>query len=166
MWEQCQISRSLCQFLACRQQGFAVSRTTGPLLALGLLALLGCGPRSDRLAITGRVTLNSAPLDGGSIRFTSLKSQKALASGAMVQNGEYKIPQEKGLTPGTYHVEISAPDTSAAPIMIRATPGGPGIPTQPERIPPEYNVDSKKTIQVTADGDNHFEFDIASRPKK
>ena len=166
MREKRQIPGPTQQVVDWRQQGFAVPCTTiGPFLALGLLALLGCGPRSDRLAISGSVKLDGTPLDGGSIRFTSLSAEKKLASGAMVQNGEYNIPQEKGLTPGTYHVEISAPDNAAPPIMVRATPGGPGIPTQPERIPPEYNVDSKQTIEVTADGDNHFDFDIVSRRK-
>jgi hypothetical protein len=129
------------------------------LAAIGLLALAGCGPRSDRLAVSGTVTLNGEPLSGGSIHFTSLGEQK-LASGAMIENGEYHIPQEKGLLPGEYHLEISAPDTDSPPVMIG------GSPTAPELIPPEYNVDSKKTIQVTTDGDNHFEFEIAVRPAR
>lgn len=133
------------------------------LFAAGLLSLPSCGPRSDRLQITGKVSLDGVPLDGGTIRFTSLAGQKLLASGAVVQKGEYRIPAEKGLSPGSYHVEITAPDSSAPRVMVRATPGGPGIPVAPERVPAEYNVDSKKTIEVTADGDNHFVFDILSR---
>ena len=135
-------------------------------LAMTLLPCAGCGPRSDRLEINGEVTLDGAPLSGGSIRFTSLDTEKIVASGAMVENGKFQIPQEKGLTPGKYHLEINAPDNDAPPIIVRATPGGPGIPTQPERIPPEYNDNSDKKIEVTADGDNHFVFDIVSRPTK
>ena len=78
-----------------------------PLIAMGLFAIAGCGPRSDRLAISGKVLLNGEPLSGGSIHFTSL-GEKKLTSGAMIENGEYHIPQEKGLLPGDYHLEISA----------------------------------------------------------
>src|SRR6476660_5436488 len=53
---------------------------------LVLLSFVGCGPRSDRLAISGKVTLNGAPLDLGSIRFSSIKSEKLYASGAMVKD--------------------------------------------------------------------------------
>jgi hypothetical protein len=132
--------------------------------ALGLMVLAGCGPRSDRLEISGNVTLDGAPLDGGSIRFTSL-GEKIIASGALIQQGEYHIKQEKGLTVGTYHVEITAPDVNAQPVMVPVG-GGRSMPVQPERIPPEYNVKSKQTIEVSLDGDNHFVFDIVTRPSK
>ena len=85
-----------------------------------------------------------------------------MASGAMINNGAYHIPREKGLLPGTYHLEINAPDNAGPPVMARNTPGGPGIPVAAERIPPEYNINSNKTIEVTTDGDNHFVFDIVS----
>jgi hypothetical protein len=133
---------------------------------IAILLIVGCGPHSDRLEISGEVTLDGQPLSGGSIRFTSLDREKVAASGAMVENGQFLIPQEKGLTPGKYHLEINAPDNDAAPIIVRGEPGGPGIPTQPERIPPEYNTSSNKTIEVTADGDNHFVFHIMSQPAK
>ena len=89
-----------------------------------------------------------------------------MAAGAMIQGGAYRIPQEKGLLPGAYHLEITAPDANARPVMVRATPGGPGISVAPERIPPEYNLKSDKTVDVTADGPNHFDFDITSKAAK
>jgi hypothetical protein len=136
------------------------------MTVIALVACPGCGPRSDRLAISGEVTFDGAPLDGGSIRFTSVGSEKVFASGALIEDGEYYIPQEKGLPPGTYHLEISAPDTTAPPVMARATPGGPGVPVAVERIPPDFNINSKHQVKVTQDGDNHFVFEIVSQPKK
>ena len=136
-------------------------------LTITVVVLSGCGPQSDRLAISGKITLNGAPLDSGSIRFTSVAGQKLFASGAVVENGEFDIPQEKGLPPGTYQLEISARDTNAPPVVYRGAPGEPPLPpTAPERIPPEYNTNSKHTIEVTADGDNHFVFDIVNQPVK
>ena len=136
------------------------------LLITGLVLLSGCGPRSDRLAITGNVTLDGAPLDGGVIRFDLVDGEKIFASGAMIIQGEYNIPQEKGLPPGTYQVAINAPDTTAPLVSYPSAPGEPAAPpTAPERIPPEYNVNSKHTIEVTEDGDNRFVFDILTRAK-
>jgi len=128
---------------------------------LVLLSFVGCGPRSDRLAISGKVTLNGAPLDLGSIRFSSIKSEKLYASGAMVKDGEFHIPQSKGLPPGTYRVEINSPDTKAPLVVYRPAPGEPpAAPAAPERIPPEYNTNSKQTVEVSASKNNDFTFDI------
>lgn len=127
----------------------------------------GCGPRSDRLAIHGKVTLDGTALDNGSIRFSTAGGGKLFSSGAMIKDGVYDIPQEKGLPAGKYRVEISSPDTKAKPIVIRSAPGEPQAPPMaPERIPAEYNVNSTKTIDVDAAKDNEFNFDIASRPAK
>jgi len=132
-----------------------------------LILFSGCGPRSDRLAVSGNVTLDGAPLDQGSIRLTSTGTGKLFASGAMIQNGEFHVPQEKGLPPGTYRIEISSPNTAAPLVVYKSAPGEPALPpTAPERIPAEYNSNSKHTVDVTAGGDNHFKFEIVSRPAR
>jgi hypothetical protein len=136
------------------------------LLSIGMLVMLtGCGPHSDRLAVRGKVTLNGEPLDGGSIQFTSL-GEKKMNGGAMVNGGSYSISQDKGLLPGNYHVEINAPDNAAKPIVYRSSPDSPGVVTQPDRVPAEYNVNSKKSVEVKPDGDNHFDFDIQGKGTK
>jgi hypothetical protein len=135
------------------------------LLVVGTCISIGCGPHTDRLAVSGKVTLNGEPLDGGSIQFTSL-GEKKMNGGAMINGGQYNIPQEKGLLPGTYHLEIYAPDNAAKPILYRSSPDSPGVMTQPERVPPEYNISSKKTIEVKPGGDNRFDFDIQGKGTK
>jgi hypothetical protein len=135
------------------------------LAALVVIAT-GCGQRGDRLAVSGIVTLDGAPLHSGSIRFTSKGGETLVASGAMIQDGAYHVPQEKGLLPGTYHVEINSPDREAPTVMARATPGGPGIPVAPDRIPAEYNSSSTKTIEVTPEGENEFDFNIDAKLAK
>lgn len=128
-------------------------------------ALVGCGAKTDRLPVSGTVALNGVPLDTGSIRFSST-GEKLVASGSVIVDGEFSIPAEKGLPPGTYRLEITSPDNNSPPVVYRDASGGPGIPTQPERIPPEFNMNSQKTVDVTTDGDNHFEFAIQSQAKK
>jgi hypothetical protein len=131
-------------------------------LAISVGILSGCGPKSDRLAINGTVTLDGAPLDSGSIRFASAPGEKLSSAGALIQEGAYHVPQEKGLLPGTYTVEISSLDTKAPPILDRAT----GMKVAPERIPENYNINTQQTIQVTADGDNEFKFPIVTKTGK
>jgi len=136
------------------------------VLVVALVMLNGCGPHSDRRAVSGKVTLNGTPLDGGSIRLVSVGGQKQMASGAMINGGTYMIPQEKGLVPGKYHLEIYAPDNKSKPVFVKTSPDGQGVMTQPERIPAEYNVESTKVVDVTADGNNQFNFEIVTKPGK
>ncbi len=141
--------------------------TSFGVLTVGLVLVAGCGPRSDRLAVSGNVTLDGAPLDAGSIRFTSTSLEKLVASGATIAKGEYAVPQEKGLLPGTYLVEISSPDASGELVVHPSAPGEPTLPpTARERIPAEYNSNSKQSVEVTADGENHFDFNIQTRAAK
>jgi hypothetical protein len=133
------------------------------LALLGVsLVLAGCGAHTDRLPVSGKITLDGAPIDGGAIRFSST-GEKLIASGAAVNGGQYSIPAEKGLPPGTYRIEISAPDTSGKMIAARAPDGKPAGMAPAERVPDEYNSDSKKTVEVVAAGDNHFDFDIVTK---
>jgi len=136
------------------------------MVVAGLQVLVGCEPSSDRLQVSGEITLDGFPLDDGAIRFTSQGGEKQFASGAMIEKGQYFIPQEKGLPPGKYRVEISAVDESVPPALYRAAPGEPAMLTQPERIPPEYNVESRHTVEVAADNENHFVFKIQSRAEQ
>lgn len=142
-----------------------MSRAVVLIVAGVLLAAAGCGPASDRLPISGEVTLDGAPLDSGSIHLTSKGGERLAATGASIVNGEFQIPQEKGLPPGTYFVEISAPDTAAPLVSYQAGPGQPRLPpTAPERVPAAYNAN--RTIEVTVDADNHFKFEIDRRRAK
>lgn len=138
-------------------------RLASTLACATLVGLVGCSPTSDRLSLSGSVSLNATPLDRGSIRFSSSEGQKLVATGALIRDGHYHVPQEKGLPPGRYRVEISSPDVSAPPVLVRDGPGTAGIPAAPERVPPQYNVNSQQSIEVSADGDNRFDFDIVAK---
>lgn len=133
---------------------------------LALMMTVGCGRTSDRLAVSGTVTLDGAPLDSGSIRFDSSEGQKVIATGSLIKDGEYYVSQEKGLPPGRYRVQITSPDENAPPVMMPATASGPSYPVSPDRIPPEYNVKSNVMVEVTADGDNEFDFAVTGAHKK
>jgi hypothetical protein len=75
-----------------------------------LLATLGCGKEgpNTRQALKGTVTLAGEALDEGSIQFVPIESGSAWRAGAMIVDGKYAIPREKGLPPGSYRVMISS----------------------------------------------------------
>lgn len=135
-------------------------------LAILLGAAVGCGPKTDRLPISGKVTLDGVPLDSGSIRFSSKPGEKLQAAGAMIHQGAYEVPAEKGLLPGVFIVQMSSPDLNAPQIMIGGENGSPRFPVAPERVPPEYSEGSEKTIELTPDGETEFNFDMTSAAKK
>lgn len=126
------------------------------------LGLLGCGPKSDRLRIRGVVRLDGAAVERGSIRFTSLDQSSSMSAGAMIRDGEFDIPQQRGLPPGEYRLSISSPDRTGPKVPYSAGPGRPTIMVTRDRVPSGYNTESQHTIELEASKKNYFEFDIAS----
>jgi hypothetical protein len=132
-----------------------------PILATIMLLSIGGGCNRgnglDQQAVSGKVTLDSRPLDNGTIQFTPTDKQ-GLLSGSSIVAGEYRIPKEKGLPPGKYTVQISSglPGSAIAPV------GPPGFVPPPlkERIPEKYNSMSQLSVEVKSGGDNTFDFDL------
>src|SRR5262249_31068618 len=129
-------------------------------ISLGLLTLwlAGCAGHDphNRQAVSGKVTSKKQPLDQGTIQFLPTAEGQPSMGLALITHGEYRLPAPQGLEPGSYRVVISSGDRVE---KAEAAPGESGPPAQ-ERIPPEYNRDSTRTVQVTAGGDNRFDFDI------
>lgn len=124
-----------------------------------LILLTGClGEETDgRLALSGTVTFQSEPLDQGSIELVA--DDGSQQTGAPVVNGEFSIPAPQGLRPGTFIVRVFSTEE---PASDEPTAPGPESmePQGKERIPAEFNVESKLTAEITENGDNHFTFDI------
>ena len=137
----------------------------GPLLlAFVLVFVAGCGPGNPlgRKAISGKITLNGAPLKDGSIEFVPLAAD-GVNSGAMIVDGAYSIVTAKGLPVGKYTVRIFS-------VQARGGEPGPNSPSSfasappgVDLIPPEYNTKSKHAVEVTAEGPNEFNYDIVTQ---
>lgn len=130
------------------------------IAAVCLLVAIGCGQKktNNRLPVSGKVTLKGAPLDNGSIQFMPPDVGGQFGGGAVIANGEYSIPEQQGLPAGKYKVVISA-GTPGPPIPEGEAPGESGPPAE-ERIPPEFNVNSDKIVEIAAGKENVFNFDI------
>ena len=131
-------------------------------VAVALLLLGdGCnrGKTLDRQAVSGHVSLNSQPLDQGSIQFSPV-DKEGIAGGVSIADGAYQIPKAKGLPPGKYTVRISAaiPGSNAAPKRKSVT--GMSPPPLQERIPEQYNSKSQLAAEVESGGANVFDFDL------
>lgn len=121
----------------------------------GLLAVAaGCGGSSG-LAVKGRVTLDGAPVENGSISFFAPGNGPRAA--AAVEGGEYVIPAAKGLTPGAYRVEV----TWLKPTGRKIPSKDPGMTADETReaIPAKYNTASTLTADLSP-GENVKDFPL------
>ncbi|MFO0906211.1 MAG: hypothetical protein U0939_24600 [Pirellulales bacterium] len=131
------------------------------VLALGLLftTLLGCGgDHGTRQSVSGEVKLKGAPLDKGTIMFSPKKGGPGTMSGAEIKDGKYQVPRESGLEPGVYDVRITSAGDGPA-VDAAEMPGVSGPPAK-ERIPADYNTNTKLELTVEADKASVFNADI------
>ena len=139
----------------------SLSRLSAASLFGGLVLLAGCAPENElgREAVSGTVNLDGQPLDGGTISFEPL-GEGGTSGGSTVTAGTFQIPEEQGLPPGTYRVRISAPEGGAAATEAEPPPPGESAQIAKERIPAKWNTQSQEQVEVKADGENAFTFDV------
>jgi hypothetical protein len=135
---------------------------------LGILLVLvwgaGCGldDSGGRRAISGVVTFDGQPLDNGVIRLEPRSASEAgMAVGATIRRGVFALARQDGPTPGTYRVRIY----SSSGVQAPPAEGQSENTRRPmvERLPAAYNEGSELQVDVTADGPNHFRFDLRGR---
>ena len=137
-------------------------RTPNGLLCVCAIAvaLSGCadsGPK--RYAVSGEVKWRGKPLDRGGIIFLPQDSSLGSSGGAVLKDGRYTIPAQKGLLPGQYKVMITSADPSNKEPDPAALPG-PSGPLPKDRVKPKYNAQTVLTVDVKAEGPNTFNFDV------
>jgi hypothetical protein len=131
------------------------------LFAMTAVAVAGCAdPYAGRMEISGTVNLEGKPLKEGSIQFVPLDEKVGTQTGGPIANGEYKIPREGGLKPGKYLVRITSGDGKTPADEEAGNPGGSTNIVSFDRIPPDWNVNSKQEVVVKSPGPNQFDFAI------
>lgn len=102
----------------------------------------GCGGGMERIPHSGKVTLQSQPVEDGQIRFVPLAGVSAPLVVEPIQKGIYNTTTSGGLPVGKFRVEIYAwnPDDPA--------PQGPGAPARRQLIPEKFNTRSTMEISV------------------
>ncbi len=126
------------------------------LVAVILAFVSGCSTSTGRQAVTGSASYKGQPLNGATINFFAVDGPPGPLAGALITGGQFNIPAEHGLEPGTYKVSISA-----------AVPGGIQTPEEKaagaspkgkESLPEKYNSATTLTAVVKAGDPNRFDF--------
>lgn len=137
-------------------------------LTLILFLFAGCsgkeyeGPK--RYAVSGKVTFDGEPVDGGIISFIPATEQppdKQRTSGGPIVGGEYALAEGQGLNEGEYQVEVRWSKPTGKQIKDTADTGG-MIDVTKNVIPDKYNVVTELRAKVGS-GTNKFDFDLKSK---
>jgi hypothetical protein len=139
-----------------------MGQTVWVALIAGCALFAGCGPENPqgRRAVSGKVTLDGAPLELGNIVFDPLDG--GTQSGGQISGGSYAVPTAQGVAPGKYRVSIT--DFVPSPAQAEGRlPGDPLPPSPKPKVPPDWNTKSKQTIEVKKEGPFKFDFEIKTK---
>jgi hypothetical protein len=134
---------------------------------LATASYAGCGGAEDALpreAVSGTVTLDGQPLPHGVLQMLPADQKQGTPCGALIEDGKFSIERRQGPVPGEYAVTINSAEAgsgAAAP----AGPPGPAATVAPpkDRIPAEYNTESKLTAHIKAGAPNTLEFALKTK---
>lgn len=136
--------------------------TNGQLLATlcaAALALAGCSRKDytgpQRFPLSGKVTVDSQPLDWGSISFIPAEGQRV--SGGLIENGRYAVAEEKGANAGKYRVEIRWGKLTGR--KKRDPDSGEMFDERQEGLPERFHAHSELTAEVSSK-QTTFDFEL------
>ncbi|MBN2295535.1 MAG: carboxypeptidase regulatory-like domain-containing protein [Pirellulales bacterium] len=127
------------------------------LLILAAVPLAGCSGGDGRKELSGTVTVDGQPLESGSINFRPTAGTKANSSGSTIVNGEFEIGADKGLPVGKYKVTVQAFKKSGRMVQ------DPQMGEIPETVPISFMEAGTLEAEITADGENRFNFKLTQR---
>ncbi len=120
--------------------------------------LAGCsGAEGGRRKITGEISFDGQPLEGGWIYFRPLG--KGPSAAGQIADGSFAIPAKKGLPAGTYQVAIEYLKPTG---RMQKAYTGEQIEEKQQVIPPQFNERTELTADVQASGVTHLTFDLKS----
>jgi len=125
-----------------------------------LTTIVGCGP-SDVKPVSGVVTLDGEPLVGAWVVFTPLEGEKKTSSrGKTDESGKYELrftSDTQGALLGKQMVQIYYEPGLDDTVQKRKDKD-----SQVSKLPKTFYEDSELRAEVTAGGDNKFNFDLKS----
>jgi hypothetical protein len=131
-----------------------------------ILTMIGCSRSKDdlpRQPVAGTVTMNGQPLPEGVIQFYPTGNAKTTGANATIKDGQFSIPREDGLVPGSYKVSISHAELQAALFKGKKDDSPRSKKLGPELIPAEYNAKSTLTAEVKPGGTRDLKYELNSR---
>lgn len=131
------------------------------VFVLVCLVVCGCGGQPEgpsKYSVSGIVTLNGEPLPDGDVILRAVDGNHAYA-GKILQ-GLFTFEAEAG----TKNVEFRS--YRVVPGKTREDNPGEIVPVTEQVVPTKYNKATELTVQVEADGENDFMFDLVGDPPK
>jgi len=125
------------------------------ILAVTLMLSAGCGSDGpERAIVSGSVTFEGEPLEGGTIRFSPTGQTQTPSTGGYISDGRYEIATKGGVLVGTYIVQIEGFRTGAG----RSANEGGGLfgvgskgAASKQFLPVKYNRQSELRVEIIAD---------------
>ncbi len=133
------------------------------LLFFGVIA--GCGSKGydgeKRFPLSGTITFNGEPVDGGVIRFIGESgTDKERPAGGVITGGKYEIPEGQGVNAGTYQVEVRWSKPTGKQIKDSGDTGE-MIDVTEQVIPSKFNEVTELRAEVSGTSTT-FDFDLKS----
>lgn len=140
-----------------------VNRTTIAGMAALLVVLAGGCNRSNpnRGTVSGKVTLDGQPLECGVIQFVPIDGTQGIATGGSIEKGLYRLADAAAPAVGRNRVEIRAMRPTGNKVPKPFAPPGEMIDELVAAVPPQYNSNSKLTVEVKP-GENAADFAITA----
>ncbi|NLF07541.1 MAG: hypothetical protein GX594_06110 [Pirellulaceae bacterium] len=130
-------------------------------LALLLAVPLGCGKSDslDRKILEGDITCGGKKVASGTVRFVPIEDTAGPMTAALIIDGHYRAFNRGGVPLGKHRVEIQAQRATGE--KIKSPDDGKMVDrTTPVGAKQYGGPDSPLTIEVTAEGDTRFDFDV------
>jgi hypothetical protein len=122
---------------------------------LAVFSLAGCGD-SSMSEVSGKVTVDGQPVDGGAISFVPVDGQGP-TSGSIIREGRYTFQAPLG----EMKVSVSAPKVIGTK-KIYDTPNSPTMPITEEALPKKYNEETELRFTVQR-GANAMDWNLKSK---
>ena len=129
-------------------------RSIALVFSLSVLLVTGCGGGAG---VSGSVSIDGQPVDGGGIAFLKEGGKEAVATGRVIA-GRYELPRNPKMEAGKYTVQITWQKPTGKKVKDESD-SGVEVDELAEYIPPEYNASSKLSVEITS-GSNTHNFDL------
>ena len=127
------------------------------------IVISGCGRAEyegdQRFPLSGKVTFDGKPVEWGSISFIPLSGEEQRASGGVIKDGVYSVPEAKGANAGKYRVEIHSGKLTGK--KLKAQDSEDLYDERVEELPDKFHKDSELTAEVGPE-QTTFNFDLKS----
>lgn len=100
-------------------------------------------------ALRGRIQLEGRPLYKGTIHFLPIEADHNKSAAGTVLNGEYTVPQQYGLLPGRYQVQVSSLRHDDLVKNAIAKSNGDDDYEIKEEVPERFNFRSEIYVDLT-----------------